>query len=136
MSLSSMCLPAASKGGLPSWDTPSLPPQAPQSQPSAPQPHSLLRGPSPSSGQISQATAVPSWQKSSSSSMMADSCQRDPFAGLPPPQPAVTLQGVANDRMLDSLFSSLSAGKLCLQTYPVASQQAKMLKLSSHKLDC
>ena len=52
--------------------------------------------------------------------MTAVSNQRDPFAGLPPPQPAATHQGAANDKMSDGLFSTLSAGKLCLQTYPVA----------------
>ena len=142
MSLPYVCFAAAPKGGLPSWDTPSLPPQAPQLQlhPSAPQTHSSLRDSTQSSWQDSKATTVPSWQKSSSSSMTAVSSQRDPFAGLPPPQPAATHQGPANDRISDALFGSLSAGKLFYQTCHVASHpfhnKPKMLKLLSHKLGC
>lgn len=118
LSLPSVCLPAAPEAGLPSWDTPSLPPQAPQLHPSAPRPRFSLRDSAQSSWQKSKATAVPSWQNSSSSSMTAVSGQRDPFAGLSPPQ--TTHQGAA-DRTSDSLFGSLSAGKLFYQAYPAAS---------------
>ncbi|KAL3158387.1 hypothetical protein ABBQ38_010625 [Trebouxia sp. C0009 RCD-2024] len=99
--------PGTPKGGLPSWDTPAIPPQGPQLRPSAP--HSSLNA-TQSSWQHPTPMAAPSWQTPSASSMMASNGPSDPFAGLPPPQAAPSYQGSGNDMSSGSLFSSLSTG--------------------------
>lgn len=105
-------------GGLPSWDTPAPPQQAPQLRPSAPQTHFPLKTSVQSSWQNSKSTAVPSLQNSSASRLTPDSGARDLFTELPPPQPTA---GVANHKKSDSLFSGLSAGKPPLQPCPALS---------------
>lgn len=101
--------PGTPKGGLPSWDTPAIPPQAPKLRPSAPQTHSALNA-TQSSWQNSNPMAAPSLQTSSGSNMMPSTRPSDPFAGLPAPQAAPSYQDVGKDRSSDALFSSLSIG--------------------------
>ena len=111
-----MCpIPAGfSKAGLPSWDAPAVPSQAPLSRPVAAPAHRTTSA--EPSWQNSKPMAGPSWIKQSGSSPMASSAgPGDPFAGLPAPQAAVpSRQGGATDLMSDSFFSSLSTGKLFL----------------------